>query len=147
MTIRTLIVDDEPLARNKIRHFLAAEGDFEVIGDCGSGNDAVEAITAEGPDLVFLDIQMPELDGFSVIEAVGPESMPRTVFVTAYDQYAIRAFDFHAVDYLLKPFDRARFVATCGLIEQSRDVILNVPFVRHSVIHEVKRGAVLGIGK
>ena len=110
MTIRTLIVDDEPLARSKIRHFLASEEDFEVVGECGCGTDAISAISDKNPDLVFLDIQMPGLDGFSVIESVGATRMPTTVFVTAYDQYAVRAFDFHAVDYLLKPFDRNRFL-------------------------------------
>lgn len=109
MTIRTLIVDDEPPARSKIRTFLGPEEDFEVVGECGSGTEAISAIRRETPDLVFLDIQMPELDGFSVIEAVGASDMPTTVFVTAFDQYAVKAFDFHAVDYLLKPFDRNRF--------------------------------------
>ena len=109
MIIRTLIVDDEPLARSKIRTFLTGEEDFEVVGECGSGTEAISAIEHQAPDLVFLDIQMPELDGFSVIEAIGASEMPTTVFVTAFDQYAVKAFDFHAVDYLLKPFDRARF--------------------------------------
>jgi two-component system LytT family response regulator len=109
LTIRTLIVDDEPLARSKIQTFLAAEEDFEVVGECGSGTEAISAIKKQHPDLVFLDVQMPELDGFSVIEAIGATEMPTTVFVTAFDQYAVKAFDFHAVDYLLKPFDRGRF--------------------------------------
>ena len=116
MSIRTLIVDDEPLARSKIRTFLTSEGDFEVVGECGSGTEAIAAIESETPDLVFLDIQMPELDGFSVIEAIGAAKMPATIFVTAFDQYAVRAFDFHAVDYLLKPFDRARFREALGQI-------------------------------
>ena len=109
MTIRTLIVDDEPLARSKIRTFLTSEADFEVVGECGSGSEAIAAIERQTPDLVFLDIQMPERDGFSVIDYIGADRMPTTVFVTAFDQYAVKAFDFHAVDYLLKPFDRARF--------------------------------------
>lgn len=109
MTIRTLIVDDEPLARSKIRKFLEPEAEFEVVGDCGSGIEAIAFIEKQAPDLVFLDVQMPEADGFSVIEAVGASRMPATVFVTAFDQYAVKAFEFHAVDYLLKPFDRARF--------------------------------------
>lgn len=118
MTIRTLIVDDEPLARSKIRTFLETEADFEVVGECGSGTEAITAIGKRTPDLVFLDVQMPELDGFSVIEAIGTTQMPTTVFVTAFDQYAVKAFDFHAVDYLLKPFDRARFREALSQIRQ-----------------------------
>jgi len=116
LTIRTLIVDDEPLARSKIRTFLGAEEDFEVVGECGTGTEAISAIQQQAPDLIFLDIQMPELDGFSVIEAIGASEMPATVFVTAFDQYAVKAFEFHAVDYLLKPFDRARFREALGQI-------------------------------
>lgn len=118
MTIRTLIVDDEPLARSKIRHFLDSQRDFEVVGECGNGSDAISVIKDVSPDLVFLDIQMPGLDGFSVIESVGASRMPTTVFVTAYDQYAVRAFDFHAIDYLLKPFDRNRFLEALHQIRQ-----------------------------
>lgn len=117
--IRTLIVDDEPLARRKIRKFLEAEEEFEVIAECGDGREAIFAIEDTKPDLVFLDVQMPEQDGFSVIEAIGPDRMPATVFVTAYDRYAIKAFNFHAVDYLLKPFDRSRFRQAVGqIVEQ-----------------------------
>lgn len=122
MTIRTLIVDDEPLARSKIRHFLDNEQDFEVVGECGNGNEAISAINHKAPDLVFLDIQMSGLDGFSVIESVGADRMPATVFVTAYDQYAVRAFDFHAIDYLLKPFDRQRFHEAVRQIRQKIEV-------------------------
>jgi two-component system LytT family response regulator len=118
LTIRTLIVDDEPLARSKIRHFLDSEQDFEVVGECGNGNEAISAINQQAPDLVFLDVQMSGLDGFSVIESVGADRMPTTVFVTAYDQYAIRAFDFHAIDYLLKPFDRKRFYDAVRLVRE-----------------------------
>ena len=107
--IRALIVDDEPLARERLRGLLEAEPDVAVVGECADGEAAVDAIRAEPPDLVFLDVQMPNLDGFGVVEAVGPENMPVTVFVTAYDRYALRAFEVHALDYLLKPFDRARF--------------------------------------
>src|SRR5919201_987858 len=107
--IRTLIVDDEPLARTFLRTLLSADRDVVVIGECADGYDAVTAIREQAPDLVFLDIQMPELDGFGVIEAVGAETAPVVVFVTAYDEYALRAFDVHALDYLLKPVDRARF--------------------------------------
>ena len=121
MTIRTLIVDDEPLARSKIRTFLASEDDFEVVGECGSGAEAITAIELQDPDLVFLDVQMPELDGFAVIKAIGAIEMPPTVFVTAFDQYAIKAFEFHAVDYLLKPFDRPRFREALGQIRHQTD--------------------------
>jgi two-component system LytT family response regulator len=107
--IRALIVDDEPLAREKLRSLLATEHDVELVGECGSGEQAVQLIDEECPDLVFLDIQMPEMDGFEVLAAVSPARMPVIVFVTAYDQYALRAFDVHALDYLLKPFDRHRF--------------------------------------
>lgn len=109
MTFRALIVDDEPLARQRIRHLLQKEGDFEVIAECADGVEAVKAIEDLNPDLVFLDIQMPELDGFGVIQEVGADRMPPTLFVTAYDQHALKAFEVHALDYLLKPFDPERF--------------------------------------
>jgi two-component system LytT family response regulator len=106
---RVLIVDDEPLARERIRTLIQEDPAFEVIGEAGDGPAAAETITAMHPDLVFLDVQMPGADGFDVIEAVGPAKMPFVVFVTAYDRYALKAFDVHALDYLLKPFDRDRF--------------------------------------
>ncbi len=108
MAIKTIIVDDEPLAREKLRGFLEKESDVEIIGECRDGREALEAIESEKPDLVFLDVQMPEMDGFEVLENLDPEALPTVIFVTAYDQYAIKAFDVHAVDYLLKPFDRER---------------------------------------
>jgi len=106
---RVLIVDDEPLARERIRTLLAEEPGFEIVGEAIDGPSGAEAILALHPDLVFLDVQMPGADGFDVIDAVGPDKMPFVVFVTAYDRYALRAFDVHALDYLLKPFDRERF--------------------------------------
>ncbi len=109
MPIRVLIVDDETIARKGIRTLLKGDADVTVVGEAANGREAVAAIGSLKPQLVFLDIQMPELDGFGVIEQVGADAMPTTVFVTAYDQYALAAFDVHAVDYLLKPFDRARF--------------------------------------
>jgi two-component system, LytTR family, response regulator len=105
--IRTLIVDDEPLAREKIVDMLVGDAEIEIIGECGDGLAAVATIEAHKPDLLFLDVQMPELDGFGVLEAI--EQTPVIIFVTAYDQYALRAFEVHALDYLLKPFDRERF--------------------------------------
>src|SRR5882762_8267644 len=106
---RVLIVDDESLARKFIRRMLKDDQEVEIVGECGNGKDAVTQIRKQDPDLVFLDVQMPEMDGFSVLEAVGVERLPEIVFTTAYEQYAIRAFELHALDYLLKPFDQARF--------------------------------------
>jgi two-component system LytT family response regulator len=105
--IRTLIVDDEPLARERIVDMLVGDAEVEIIGECGDGLTAVATIESLKPDLLFLDVQMPELDGFGVLEAI--EETSAIVFVTAYDQYALRAFEVHALDYLLKPFDRERF--------------------------------------
>lgn len=107
--IRTVIVDDEPLARRGIRAHLKEERDVEIIAECSNGREAVQVIEEHAPDLVFLDVQMPELDGFGVLEALNIEHLPSIIFVTAYDQYALRAFEVHALDYLLKPFDNERF--------------------------------------
>jgi two-component system LytT family response regulator len=109
MRIRTLIVDDEPLARERVRALLTEEADVDIVGECGDGAEAVASMEREAPDLVFLDVQIPEIDGFGVIERVGLDKTPVVVFVTAYDQYALQAFEVHAVDYLLKPFDQDRF--------------------------------------
>jgi two-component system LytT family response regulator len=109
MKIRTLIVDDEALGRERIRKLLATHSEVDVIGECSNGREAVETILEERPDLVFLDVQMPELDGFGVIESLDQESLPGIIFVTAHDKFALKAFDVHAIDYLLKPFDRERF--------------------------------------
>ncbi|HEV2131219.1 MAG TPA: LytTR family DNA-binding domain-containing protein [Longimicrobiaceae bacterium] len=111
MMLRTLIVDDEPLARQRIRDLLRDQPDIEVIGECADGEEAVLRIEEDRPELVFLDIQMPEMDGFEVMEAVGSEQMPTVIFVTAFDEFALRAFEAHAIDYLLKPFYRPRFQA------------------------------------
>jgi two-component system LytT family response regulator len=110
--IRTLVVDDEPIARERVLSLLQQEDDVEVVGECGDGAQAVTAIQHQVPDLVFLDVQMPGVDGFGVIEAIGADKMPTVVFVTAYDEYALRAFEVHAIDYLLKPFGRDRFRQT-----------------------------------
>jgi two-component system LytT family response regulator len=107
--VRVLIVDDEPLARDGVRLHLELEPDFEVVGEAGSGEEAVALIGELVPDLVFMDVQMPGIDGFGVVELVGVEQMPVTIFVTAYDQFALKAFEAHALDYLLKPFDAERF--------------------------------------
>ncbi len=107
--IRTLIVDDEPLARQNIRLLLEADPEVEIVGEAGDGAAAVRAIRKLSPDLVFLDVQMPELSGFDALERLDADKLPAIVFVTAFDRYALRAFDVHALDYLLKPFDDARF--------------------------------------
>ena len=112
-----VIVDDEGPSRRRIRRLLSGEPDFLVIGECGNGRQAVELLRRSPPDVLFLDVQMPEMDGFSVLQAVGTKRIPAVVFVTAYDKYALQAFEVHAVDYLLKPFDRERFQQT---VERAR---------------------------
>jgi two-component system LytT family response regulator len=107
--IRALIVDDEPLARAHLKSLLRERGDVDVVGECGDGRSAIDQIRQLTPDLVLLDIQMPELDGLEVIREVGPDAMPAVVFVTAYDEHALAAFEVHAFDYILKPVSRQRF--------------------------------------
>src|SRR4030095_14399335 len=107
--IRTLVVDDESLARERLCDMLRADPQIAVIAECSNGQDAIDAIQLHSPDLVFLDVEMPGIDGFGVIEALPPERIPTIIFVTAYDQYAVRAFEIYALDYLLKPFDQERF--------------------------------------
>lgn len=107
--IRTLIVDDEPLAREGVRLLLQGDSQIDIVGECSSGRKAIEEILERSPDLVFLDVQMPEVDGFEVVAGVDPTRMPVVIFVTAYDRYAIRAFEVQALDYLLKPYTDARF--------------------------------------
>jgi two-component system, LytTR family, response regulator len=136
--IRTLIVDDEPLARENLRIRLAAAPDFEVVGECGNGRDAVAMIAAQRPDLVFLDIRMPDMDGFAVLERIEPEAQPEVVFVTAYDRFALEAFRVHALDYLLKPFDEERFAET---LESCRRRVAEVRrLARASATGEAARG-------
>lgn len=108
--LKVLVVDDEPLARENVRVLLAADPQVEVVGEC-TGVDAVAMIARLRPDIMFLDIQMPDLDGFALLDLVGPQAVPAIVFVTAFDQYALHAFEVHALDYLLKPFTDARFEA------------------------------------
>ncbi|HEY6167153.1 MAG TPA: LytTR family DNA-binding domain-containing protein [Verrucomicrobiae bacterium] len=110
--IRVLLVDDEAPARTRLRQMLAGEKDFSIIGECANGRQAVAAIQKDKPDVVFLDVQMPRLNGFEVCAQIGVEALPPVVFVTAYDQYALQAFEVHALDYLLKPFDKERFRRT-----------------------------------
>jgi two-component system, LytTR family, response regulator len=107
--IRTVIVDDEPLARSNVAILLRRDSEIVIVGECNSGADALREIRSLQPDLLFLDVQMPECDGFDVLEMLGGDSPAAIIFVTAYDQYALRAFEAGALDYLLKPFDNARF--------------------------------------
>jgi two-component system, LytTR family, response regulator len=104
-----LLIDDEPLARKRLRQFLREFEDCRIVGECGDGREAIERIRELKPDLIFLDVQMPEVSGLDVLAALDPEERPLVIFVTAHDEYALRAFEVHAVDYLLKPFDRERF--------------------------------------
>lgn len=122
LPIHTIIADDEPLARGKLRMLLDSEPGIRIIAECENGNEAISALKAYKPDLLLLDIQMPDADGFQVLETLAPEDMPMIIFTTAYDQYAIRAFEEHALDYLLKPFDQERLHAA---IERARLEILN----------------------
>jgi two-component system LytT family response regulator len=122
MCIRTLIVDDESLARERVRDMLGAYSEIEVIAECANGFEAVEAITAHVPDLVFLDVEMPGMDGFAVLDALDAERLPVIIFITAYDQYAVKAFEVYALDYLLKPFDQERFDKA---LSRAKDHILN----------------------
>ena len=112
--IRTLVVDDEPLAREGTRMLLEGDPEIAVVGEAGSGREALAQIVALRPDLVFLDVQMPEMDGFAVLSALAPGPLPAVIFVTAYEGHALRAFEVHALDYLLKPFDDERFADALG---------------------------------
>ncbi len=112
MSIRALVIDDEPIARLSIVRLLREDDGIELVGECGDGASALEAIRRRAPDLIFVDIQMPEMSGIDLVAAIDPERLPVTVFVTAYEQYAVRAFEANAVDYLVKPFSRDRFLVT-----------------------------------
>ena len=122
MNIRALIVDDEPLARERIRILLRDEPDVEIAGECAAGAEAVAQIEKQNPDLLFLDVQMPEKNGFEVLQSVPIDTLPVVIFTTAFDQHAVRAFDAHALDYLLKPFKPARFKEA---VQRARDHIAN----------------------
>jgi two-component system LytT family response regulator len=122
MKIRALIIDDEPLARQRVRLLLTGESDFEIIGECDDGVDAVAQITATKPDLLFLDVQMPEMDGFEVLRSLPDGLIPVVIFTTAFDEHALRAFDAHALDYLLKPFKPERFKQA---LQRARELIAN----------------------
>src|SRR4030095_4070255 len=132
MKIRTVVVDDEKPARDRLKRFLAEHADFEVVGEAGDGESAVRVIDSLRPHLVFLDVRMPEADGFQVLERL--EHVPRVVFATAYERYAVQAFEVHSIDYLLKPFDRRRFSATLAHVRDE---------MRKSVPAEEKLDALL----
>jgi two-component system LytT family response regulator len=151
-TLKAVVVDDEELARGYIRELLRPHPEIEVVADCGNGFEAVKAIAETSPDLLFLDVQMPKLDGFEVLELIDPARAPVVIFVTAYDRYAMRAFDAHAVDYLLKPFDAARFERALerarALLGERRPAPEIAPAVRERLV--VKDGArihVIPMGK
>ena len=140
--IRTLIVDDEPLARRSLRLLLDQDAEVRVVGECDDGRAAAEAIVGDQPDLVFLDVQMPEMDGFEVLETVGDAASPIVVFVTAYDEHAIRAFEYHALDYLLKPFADQRFADTLARAkaELRRTEMARLGHTVAAVLDEQSRG-------
>ncbi|VEB41924.1 Probable transcriptional regulatory protein YehT [Chromobacterium violaceum] len=110
--LKTLLVDDEPLARDELRELLAAHGDFDIVGECGNAIEAIAFIHRQQPDVVFLDIRMPRISGLEMLAMLDPDKMPRVVFVTAFDDFAIQAFEEHAFDYLLKPVDPQRLAKT-----------------------------------
>lgn len=118
--IRAIIVDDEPLARDKVQLFAQSIPDLNIVDVCSNGHEALTSLKKTKPDLVFLDIQMPELTGFDILEKIKKEKLPGIIFITAYDEFALRAFEFHALDYLLKPFDRERFEKA---VERAKEIV------------------------
>jgi two-component system LytT family response regulator len=141
MKIRCLVVDDEPLGRDRIVSLLQTIADAEVIGECETGTDAIQAITEHSPDLLFLDVQMPGIDGFGVLASIPAPVVPAVIFVTAYDEYAIKAFEVHAQDYLLKPYDRERFYEAfqhaAGRIRAQRESGTNARLV--ALLEDIER--------
>ncbi len=142
--VRTVIVDDEPLARTNLRILLGRYPEAEIIAECGSGLEAIETIRKTRPDLVFLDVQMPECDGFDVLEMLGPNVPPAVIFVTAFDQYALKAFEAGALDYLLKPFDDDRFDHALSRAEQK---IQNDKIARDQPASRAKRLTIKSAGE
>lgn len=112
--IRTLIIDDEALARQRVRELLAADAEIDVIGECAFGEDAITATQRDAPDLIFLDVRLPDMDGFTVLDRIAGQLQPLVIFVTAYDEHAVKAFDVRALDYLVKPFERERLYSAVG---------------------------------
>src|SRR4051812_1821114 len=121
MPFRTAIVDDEPLARRNLRSLLKSHSDYEIVVECGNGREAIKAVNCQKIDLLFLDIQMPEIDGFQVVGELEAERLPVIVFVTAFDEFAVKAFDVSATDYLLKPVDERRFTQTLAKVRTLLD--------------------------
>lgn len=140
MKIRTILVDDEPLARSNLAILLRNDPQIEIVSECGSGAEALAKIRVARPDLVFLDVQMPECDGFDVLELLGNDLPPAIIFVTAYDQYALRAFEAGALDYLLKPFDNTRFGRA---LERAKEKLAG----GNSAPTKLERLAIKGVGK
>jgi len=134
--LRIVIVDDEPLARSVVREYASADPSIEIVADCANGFEAVKAVTELKPDLVLLDVQMPKLDGFEVLELLGREQA--VVFITAYDQYALRAFEVHAVDYLLKPFSAERFQEAMARARERLRAKTGAPMNVEEIIHDAK---------
>jgi two-component system LytT family response regulator len=118
-TLKVAIIDDEPLALQRLRRLVTEQPDLQLVGEGKSGIEAVSLINSQRPDLIFLDVQMPELDGFGVLEVVGPENMPAVIFVTAFDEYAVSAFNANAVDFLLKPYDTSRFLTAVAKVRKA----------------------------
>lgn len=145
--IRAMVVDDEAMARERVVGMIRQEQDIELIGECSDGQQAVDAINTQHPDLVFLDVQMPAVDGFRVIEQVGPEKMPAVVFVTAYDEYAVRAFELAAIDYLLKPVRAARLAEALAKARRIRppadEILRQMAPTRRSHFSINERGRIL----
>ncbi len=135
MIIKCLIADDELIARNIIKDYLEEDPLFEVMAECGSGPETVKSILEKKPDLVFLDIQMPVMDGFEVIQTIGLKKLPFIIFITAYDQYAIKAFEINALDYLLKPFDDERFKAA---LDRAKKYIISNDNLRNQIFNLVE---------
>jgi len=135
-SLRVLLVDDESLARRRLRSLLGDEAGIEIVGECENGAQAVTAIRQLSPDLVFLDVQMPELDGFEVIERIGADAMPAVIFITAFDDYAVNAFEHGAVDYLLKPVEKKRFEQT---LSRARDRAATKPAAGETQLRELLR--------
>lgn len=136
---RVVIVDDEPLARERIRTLLAVHPDVQLVAECGDGEEAIRVLLAERPDLVFLDVRMPELDGFEVLEALPAGERPAVIFVTAYDEHAVRAFEVNAVDYLLKPVEPKRFEAALARAQQRRPAAGGQEAGLEAVLAELRR--------
>lgn len=130
--LRVLIADDEALSRQRLKQFLAAEPGTEIVAECSTGREALDAVHRAGPNLLFLDVKMPDLDGLDVVAGLDRKSSPAVIFVTAHDQFAVRAFEVQAVDYLLKPFDRARFQSA---LQRARVWLQSRPAARKSLVN------------